>query len=177
MAEAFATSSDLDTFTGRSVPSGQATLMLAAASALIRKTCGWHIWPSQKETLTVDGPGTVTLSLPTMLLTAVESVTEAGTALVDGTDYQWSAAGQMRRLGGVWTSDMRGVVAAITHGYVDVPDELKAVCCSVAARAVANPMGAKSEQAGGESVTYAVPGGLIDYELMALEPYKLGGRL
>lgn len=142
---------------------------LSAASALIRAYCGWHVAPMIKETFTLDGSGSDTLMLRSLQLTDVESVVENGAA-VDG--FEWSQAGFLRR-SGRWTNRLRGITVTVTHGYEDVPAEITQVCCQVAARAIASPTGARTESAGGLSVTYAVPGGLLELERVVLGRYRL----
>ena len=169
----FATPAELNTFTGRSIPNAQATMMLAQAAAAIRAYCGWHIYASKEVHLTLDGPGTIILSLPSLLVTEVDTVTEDDDDLVVDDDYQWSAMGVLRRVGTNWTDKLGGVVVTFTHGYAVLPPEIQAVCLQAAARAVASPSGIKSEQSGGLSVTYAIPGGLMELEKSVLNRYRV----
>jgi hypothetical protein len=153
-------------------------MMLAQASALIRSYCGWNLYPSTSETLTVDGSGAAVLALPTLHVSAVTSVKEDGEALTLDTpaiqgDYEWSASGFLRRIGASWTTKLRGVVVVATHGYADAPLEVQAVCLQAAARAVADPFGAKREFAGGVQVDYTVPGGLSDMEKLVLDRHRV----
>lgn len=175
MADAFATPAELNIFTGRSIDEDQATMMLAQASAAIRSHCGWHIAPEEEAEWSLDGSGSVLLFLPSLYVVSVESVTDDDEELTEEDDYQWSGAGFMRRVGAYWTSALRGVVVELTHGYDTVPDEIKSVCLQAAARAVASPAGVKSEQTGGLSVTYAIPGGLTNYEEAVLERHRVAG--
>jgi hypothetical protein len=169
---AFATPDDLNTFTGRTIPIAQALMMLEQASALIRSYCGWNLYPSASETLTVDGSGAAVLSLPTLHLSAVTSVTEDDVLLT--TDYyEWSAAGFLRRVGASWTTKLRGVVAVVTHGYADPPLEVVAVCLQSASRAIASPAGVKTESSGGVTVAYTIPGGLNDMERTILDRHRV----
>jgi hypothetical protein len=177
MAGALATPGDLNLFTGRDVPYEQATLMLSQASAVIRNHCGWHIAPSLTETLTLNGSGEPRLFLPTLHLTAVGSVTELDELLVADDDYTWSDTGYLLRTGSYWPTDLRSVVVAFTHGWEFVPEDLASVCLEAATRAMASPAGIRQEQAGGISVTYAIPGGLTEYEKAVLEAYRLGPRV
>lgn len=93
------------------------------ACAFIRAYCGWHIAPSAAEVLTVDGPGQRFLGLPSMRVTAVTSIVQDGTMLLENVDYEWSASGYLnhRRC---WTSKLRGVVVSLTHGYDACPADL-----------------------------------------------------
>lgn len=172
MAESFARPEDLNTFTGRSIPEPQAVMMLAQASAVIRSFCRWHLYPSTQEALIVDGSGGVVQPLPTLRLSEVSVVREDGVEL-EPDEYEWSASGFLRKVGGCWTNGLRAVEATVTHGYEEAPLEVVAVCLQVAARVVASPSGVKAEQSGGLSVTYSVPGGLSGQEADVLERHRI----
>lgn len=139
---------------------GDPDLMLASAEGEVRSYCGWHIWPEVTEDVVVNGTGQDVLPLPTLYLTAVNSVSETVgygteaivTALVDGADYDWSQAGYLTRISygfsRYWTTKLRGVTVNITHGYAECPPEVQAVILSVAARATDGADGAGIDQAG-----------------------------
>lgn len=157
---------------------GDPALLLAAAEAAVRAYCGWHIAPVRTEDVVVNGSGGQVLGLPTMLLETVNTITEDG-ATVAVSDVSWSRVGYLHRTQ-PWTSSLRGVTANITHGYDDVPAEVRAVVLSVAARAVVSPDGVVRQQVGGVSVTFSqngfnVAGGvaLLDHERAALDRYRL----
>jgi hypothetical protein len=134
-----------------------AQLLIDGASELVVEYCGWHIAPSQAETVTVDGSGSRVQGLPTMRLTAVNTVTETGTALTVA-DLDWSENGLLEKQDGTtWTGRRRGVVANITHGYTAAPNWLVTLVCAVAGRPFLAAPGVVQEAAGGESVTYAQP--------------------
>lgn len=99
----------------------------AAACRAVRDYCEWHIAPSVTETLTLDGPGGSLLMLPSLLVTDVASVTNAGTALVDP---EWSAAGMVRTHR--WTTRFRGVTVTLTHGHEECPEDIYAVLVHMA---------------------------------------------
>lgn len=146
--------------------------LLAAASAEIRRYCGWHVTPVVVgDTLTVDGSGGRDLMLPTLRLTEVTSVTEAGTA-VDLTTIEWTAAGWLRKPCGNWTTRLRGVVATVTHGFEDADDVVR-LACTMASRAL-TPAGVVREQALTQSVEYRVD--LLDGEKQTLALLRLPGR-
>lgn len=95
--------------------------------ALIRAYCEWHIAPSREETLTLDGTSTNVLMLPSLHVTAVDTVTNDGTEL-DADTYDWSEAGMIqRRYGARFSCRFRGVEVALTHGYADWPTELETI--------------------------------------------------
>jgi hypothetical protein len=145
---------DFRTLTGLDVDPVRLDLLLGQASAAVRAFCGWHIAPTLTgATVTADGTGGRTLSLPTLYLTNVSAVTEHGTAL-DLDSVTWSEHGVIER-GCAWTCRRRGVVAVIDHGYETVPGEVAAVVCSIVSRVAPNPLGVVREQTGPFSVTYS----------------------
>lgn len=174
---AFATTTDLASYLRRDLDAYDATtadLLINAASALVTEHCGWHIAPAITETVTVDGSGNRVLALPTLYLTDVVTVTEAGVAL-DPTALDWSTHGLIeKRSGTAWTARRRGVVVVMTHGLDAAPGWLTTLVCAVAGRALQTPIGVEREQAGGEQVAYArdAPTGtvvLLDIERRMLD--------
>jgi hypothetical protein len=49
------------------------------------------------------------------------------------------------------------VTVTYTHGYGEVPGDIKAIVLQAANRVIVNPSGIRSETVGGESVTYLIP--------------------
>lgn len=49
------------------------------------------------------------------------------------------------------------VTVTYTHGYDEVPGDIKAIVLQAANRVIVNPSGIRSETVGGESVTYLIP--------------------
>jgi hypothetical protein len=116
----------------------------ARAEATVRAYCGWHIAPVKDETLTLDGPGTGTLMLPSLHVLDVLSITE-DEILLTPLDYAWSQAGMVRRFASGcwqvdrqprWTGNFRAVVVEITHGFTDWPPDVLVVIDRLVARAV-----------------------------------------
>lgn len=145
--------------------------LLEAAESLVVEYCGWHIAPVVTEDVTVDGSGTAILPLPTMHLTAVNTVTENGLP-VDVTRVYWSSHGLLERAGGVaWTGRPRGVVANVAHGYPQAPQWLAHLVYSAAGRALNAAVGVTQEGAGGEQVGYT-PAYLVPPGAVALHPLE-----
>jgi hypothetical protein len=167
--------------------------VLDAASAQIRRYCGWHIAPIHvDEVMVLDGPGGPDLMLPTLnligVIEAVERVTwTADATVIPATDLDWSRIGTIRKQGrGHWTPRLRGLTVTATHGYemTDVPDLTQLVLTS-AARTLGNPYGVTQQAVGGVSIsmpagaTAAGGGGVIPLEgdqLLALDVYRLERR-
>lgn len=96
---------------------------LEAALAAARNYCRWHVTPAlSAQSITLDGPGTSVLVLPTLKLTAVDAVTEDGTEL-DTDTLEWSSRGLLAKASGLaWTSKLGGITVTIDHGYDAAPD-------------------------------------------------------
>ncbi len=148
------------------VPDEQADRM-DAASAEIRRWCGWHIAPVLTQTFTVDGAGSL-VCLPTLRLVDVVAVSQDGVA-TDLTTLEWSHDGYIK---GLSSTKLRGVQVTIQHGFESVPD-LEQVIRDLASRA--QPAGVKSRTNGQMSVTYEVPG-LMQHERGQLALYRLPRR-
>lgn len=154
---------------------------LDQAEALVRGFCRWHIAPSREEqTLTVRTRGQRDIFLPSLYVTAIDSVTEDGADLI-ATDYEWIAPSSILRRsdGALWGLDAE-VVVTFTHGYADVPAEVTAVVQAVAQRAIQNPGSVLREQAGPFGASWSLTGpnqsgslALLDSEKDALRPYRI----
>lgn len=101
-----------------------------AAEALVTAYCGWHIAPPRTETITLDGPGTRTLLLPSLHVTEISSVISDGTTL-DPDCYDWSESGIVELRGGWFSRRLRGVSVALKHGYETMPADLAAVVSQI----------------------------------------------
>lgn len=181
MLTPFASATDLSAYTNGYISADDPRSLdaLGGTSRAVRRYCGWDISPSEDVTLTVNGPGGYLLTLPSLYVTAVASITEAGVLLVEGADYRWSADGTIDRCGATWSAYKRDIVVVFTHGYDDAPD-VKAVVLASVARNLASPVGATTEGSGGETVRWSqvgpgVAGGLalMPHELAILDTYKI----
>lgn len=138
------TAADLTAYGYDTVPDG----LLARASARVRRYTRQQITPGTSTvTVTGDGPWL----LPQRPVTAVVSVTDADGDAVS--DYE---------LRGQWlhSSVCGPLEVAYEHGYDTLPDDLVELVCAIAARLGEMPgavgAGARTEQSGGESVTWGV---------------------
>lgn len=167
-----------------------AELVLAAATSMVRRYCGWHIHPVISGVdLTVDSFGGCVLALPTLSLLDVISVDQKtwtgpnGWQTVDLDYIDWSDDGYLYRTTGRWPMRPRGVRATITHGLENA-EELQQVVLTMAARALVAPTGAVSQTVGAVSVNYGAggeggPGGgvrLYSDQLATLDRYRIFGR-
>lgn len=156
-------------------------LLMAGASAAIRKHAGWHIAPVVRDTITVTdhyGGGRLDVLVPSGRVRDVSAVR------VDGREvrnFAWDEAGA------VWAGPLSAgphrIEVDLEHGHhvSEVPD-LASVVVQVSAIAAASPKGATREQAGQVSITWAqtalgVSGGLtlLDRDLALVDSYRLGG--
>lgn len=154
---------------------------LEQAEALVRGFCGWHIAPSRVVTAgQIRGTGTPILLLPSLFVTAVDSVSDDGTPQVIEDDYTWSPAGVLTRPGR-WSTKL--ITITYTHGYTAVPPEVTAVVQAVAQRAVDNPGSLVRNVVGPFAPAYSATGAnesaalaLLDAEKAILSRYALPPR-
>lgn len=142
---------------------------LEQAEGIVRDYCGWHIAPSQTDTVRLfNVPRTGPLLLPTLNLTAIVSVTDQGT-LVDPSAYDFDPAGILMRVDGAsWAWGYGPIVVEFTHGYDDAPPGVTRVVQSVAAQL---PNGLKSKAAGPFSESYF--GELSPLDRSSLARYRI----
>lgn len=106
------------------------------ATALVRLSCEWHIYPVESATLGVDIYGACPrrLYLPTLQLVTVTSVTlPDGTTLSSG-DVTFDPVGWVQRADGQRWPWCGRVTFAVTHGYAAVPPAIQAATVSIAKR-------------------------------------------
>jgi hypothetical protein len=165
--------------------------LLAEAGETVMDYCGWSVWPRATATVTVDAHGGGVVGLPTLMLHAVTAVETrplhdldpaAWEAVADGWD--WSEGGWLLRCG-CWPDGPRAVRAVIDSGYEDPPGAVGSVLLGIACQLRTAPVGVSSEQAGGESVSYASGGAstdsgagglLTDAQRAVLDRYRLDNR-
>lgn len=127
------TGDDVAAYTQGLLVSGdtRTTLLLNGSLAAARAYCGWHVVGEKEQTVTLDGPGSPLLVLPTLRLTAVTEIIEDGVDL-DVDLVEWSARGLVyKHERACWTNKYRGVQITYTHGFTDVPDFNAAVLSAV----------------------------------------------
>lgn len=161
------------------IPDAQGNLMLDAASGLARSYTGQVFDAVADDVVLLDGSGTGVLLLPQVPVTDVAALVEdprgAARALIEGTDFEWSADGILRSLGAPFALRFRWYEATNSHGYAAIPDGLKAIVLRVAARGVTNPEALRQETigryawtAGGETAGL----GLYAPDLRELDAFK-----
>lgn len=113
-------SGDVATFTkGRlSADDQDVKDLLAAVLADARAFCGrWHVTPVRRTSITLDGPGSPLLVLPTLRMIDLVSVTEDGVTL-DVSTLAWSGRGMVRKKsGGCWSGEFSSITVEFEHGF------------------------------------------------------------
>ncbi|MBT2477644.1 mobile element protein [Streptomyces sp. ISL-94] len=153
--------------------------LLAALNAASRRFRGAVRHPVsliEGETVTLDGNGTASLLLPAAPVTGVTELEVDGVALVDGTDYSWSADGYLRRLGSlVWPDSPRCITLTYSHGYALIPEDIQEVVIDQARALYAILPGVQQQTVGAQSVTFGVQAatGVTAQWSAAVERYQL----
>lgn len=95
MAAELVTAAELSSWVGVTIPSGQADLFIAAATALVQAEVGQTLTQVLNDTITLDGTSSEWLALPQRPVTAVHSVTmqDANLAPVTLDTSQYSVRG------------------------------------------------------------------------------------
>ncbi len=139
-----------------SVDTTSAQDALDDATATIVEYVGWPVFETVDDTHTEDGSGNV-IFLPTMFLTAVDSVVDNGVTL-DPSTYTAEANGTLRLRSSRFSYGLATVVVTFTHGWqeADVPRLFRRICLDIATRIYGNPDVSQSEQVGGVAESWAV---------------------
>jgi hypothetical protein len=102
--------------------------MLEAALVAARRYCGWHVTPViAGDAITLDGPGSRILALPTRKLVTLTSVSENGVGLSlaslsvtpGGPPGITRPAAARKSSGGWWGSTYQSIGVVMTHGYTE----------------------------------------------------------
>lgn len=158
-----------------------AAFLLKVASGMIRRYLEQDITQVTDDVEYVDpvGGGYAFLrQLPVQSVSKVETTADgAAWATVGPANYTVS-----RRLGIVhakpytgeqWPSAPESWRVTYTHGYTTVPDELKGVACSIAARFYSTPAGIDMERTGQRQVKYSLESaGFSGMEAMVLASFR-----
>ncbi len=178
------------------LPAGEGALSDDRANLLLRLISGLVLDYLNRDRLTVetgsggpeptvelaDGTGTTVLLLrgePVLdVVSVIEDPRGAAAELVDGTDFEWSAKGILRRLGGpCWARRARWYSVTYVPGYEEIPPAVELVVLRLCARAVVNPEGLTSEAEGGYSSGFAFDETRLPHlsrpDRLDLDPYRL----
>lgn len=107
---------------GRLVDNDETARMLAAALAAARRDVGWHVSPVLEDhQVTLEGPQSRVLTLPTKRLITLIEVVEDGSTL-DLAGLRWTVAPDVvarvrKRSDAFWSCDYASIVVTMEHGY------------------------------------------------------------
>ncbi|KOU41274.1 mobile element protein [Streptomyces sp. WM4235] len=128
---------------------------LRSASRRFRDAVGHVVDLVEDDEIALDGNGRSSVLLPVWPTTAVASVVLDGEELVEGTDYAWSEAGILRRLGcQVWPDKLRCLEVTYSHGWSAIPPGISDVVIEQARAIFSSQPGVKSQAVGGQSVVF-----------------------
>jgi hypothetical protein len=163
---------------GRSEDDPKLLYALRAASRRFRGQVHHPVTFVADDVVVLDGSGRASLLLPVWPVTAVSAVVLDGTELVEGTDYSWSDAGILRRLGCLhWPDRLRCLQVTYSHGWPvdDIPGDIQEVVNERAEAALNIVVGVQSKAVGGQSVTFGAQAaaGATEAWTKAVEKYKV----
>lgn len=168
----FASLQDLqDYLQDSTISSAAGALALALATAAIQTEARQHLFYVADDVVTLRGNSAVVLlpQRPVIGTPVVNGLVPSAVYRFDPPDRLTYgvpsgnlAAAQFANgpdpVYGVWPLQ---ITVTYSHGYETIPDDLRAVCVSIAARAVSNPQGLRSEVIGNYSVGYAGAGDIL----------------
>jgi hypothetical protein len=174
---------------------GRANFLLEAASALIRSYTHQTISQVTNDAITiwVRRSDQHSIVLPERPVTDVASVELNDEALVEETDFYWTSAGILVRLFTTWEDPVLGwstwglpaskVDVVYTHGYPQIPKDIKLACCAIAGSLFERPGAAgplSSESIGDYSYRVADAAGgqsslSLTSERLILDRYRMVG--
>lgn len=163
-----ATVADLATLLGRTFTPEQelqAQALLDQASSVVRAYVRQDITQATTtDTFTMRRADPVlhrcrgVVTLPQRPVTDIDSVQVGGVA----TEDWWQDGNELLVRSWSWDQPPAAhrppqVTVTYTHGWAEVPGDIKAIVLQAANRVIVNPSGIRSETVGGESVTYLIP--------------------
>ncbi|MGE2714199.1 hypothetical protein ACQI4L_09090 [Mycolicibacterium litorale] len=98
--------------------------LLSAGLTAARRFCGWHVTGVREEdVVTMDGPGSALLVLPTLRLVELTAVVEDGVTLDVATALDVSPRGLVRKRSGTrWSDRFGSIKVTMKHGFDDADD-------------------------------------------------------
>lgn len=145
-----------------------AEFLLKAATAEVRRECGWHVTPILTETLTLNGSGGRELRIPSGRIRSVTQVLNDGTDVTADVDH--SEAGVLR-LATCWTDKLGGVQVTLEHGWAQwEAADVAGVVAAIASRSTIREGVVAAQSVGGASVRYEVAS-LLQSERAIIQRY------
>ncbi|WP_045562983.1 hypothetical protein [Streptomyces sp. FxanaA7] len=175
MAEPLADPAELAASLGVAADDPKLLWALNAASRRFRGAVRHPVSLVEDDAFVLDGNGQKAVLLPAAPVIAVPSVELDGEVLVDGTDFEWSANGYLRRLGECWPDRLRCIEGVYDHGFDPVPEDIQEVVIDQARAMYRIDPGVQSKTVGGQSVTFGTQAaiGVTAQWVAAVERYQL----
>jgi hypothetical protein len=178
-----ATVADLNNFSQLALDPADpsAAFLLSVASGMIRRYLEQDVTVVESDVEYCDplNSSVVLLrQLPVQSVSKVETSTDGATwAVVDPANYTVSrktgVVAAKPYTGVQWPSEPESWRVTYSHGYATVPDELKGVACSIAARFYSTPAGIDMERTGQRQVKYSLESaGFSGMEAMVLSSFR-----
>lgn len=193
-ASRFASEAELEAYTGVSVATDRARLLLDLATGAIQAHTHQTLGRVLNDAVTLPGNWGNALVLPERPASAPTLVKIGDTTLTVDTDYVFDGRWTLYRgtkVNGVlsvngpdylidgwgdWGGPGAVVSVTYSHGFAAIPNDIKGVCLALAARSLQSPDGVNSETVGSYSVSYSRTGGavsLLDEERKLLDRYRV----
>lgn len=165
---ALATVADLAAVLGRTFTPDQemqAQALLDQASSIVRAYVRQDITRSTTtDTFTMRRVDPVLHRCAGAVTLPQRPIVDIDAVLVDGVETQdwWQEGNDLLLRSWTWNNPPAAhrppqVTVTYTHGWAEVPGDIKAIVLQAANRVIVNPSGIRSETVGGESVTYLIP--------------------
>lgn len=180
MAVPFVSAADLEDYRKTAVDPDLAAIALDSACQLVRDQLGQVVDAVVDETVFLDSPGTDTLLLPQLPVTAVASLKLAGVVLVAGTDYlvdKELGVLRTKQLGYRFLPGRQIYEVKYSHGWTTVPASVRIIALTVAARIYDQGI-VRQESVGGYQAVYSVAESatLTDKEINVLAKHDPGRK-
>ena len=159
-----------------------AAYLLKVASGMIRRYLEQDITQTLNDVELCDplnGQMVLLKQLPVQSVSLVETSTDGGVTWTTVLPANYTVS---KRTGVVaakpftgvdWGQDPESWRVTYSHGYATVPDEINGVCCSIASRFYATPVGIDMERTGQRQVKYSLESaGFTGAEAMVLAAFR-----
>lgn len=125
---------ELNTHLNTAVPTARADQAITMASGAVTAYCGWAI-ARESTTMYVTGTGTRDLTLPTLRLWDVTDIRVDGVSMTEIPPFSWVGT---IRADAAFGPDTK-IEVDVDHGFDPIPDVVRLVVLTLAARVINNP--------------------------------------
>lgn len=132
----FCSVSDVEAYLGLELAGNDAQVLQAIrdASAVIRNYCKQEISKVEEASEMFDGGLGDKLFLEQLPVLEIVRIEEDGRLLVEDQDYKLGNNGIVYRVWRNWANGIRNIKVVYSHGYEEVPDDVRGVCVRSVAR-------------------------------------------